>query len=204
MTALSPPGGAMIALLGLDGCGKTTQARRLVAWLESGHHPAAYFRNEAGRSDLDAAARRHGWSDFADMIGADSAAWAQTVVRWKSIRAAVGGDLPRGTVRVMDRYTYCQYAAARMYGLPDGPVRALFGDFPAPDLALYLDVPPALAVERVRRRGVDEDGLDLLTALDAGYRSLPEFGTFTVVDGGADPDAVQHAIRSAVAALLGP
>ncbi|MGN9812460.1 hypothetical protein ACTMSW_24285 [Micromonospora sp. BQ11] len=48
---------------------------------------------------------------------------------------------------------------------------------------------------RVRHRGAG-----YLAALDEGYRSLPEFGSFVVVD--ADTDAA--AVRAALDAVLAP
>jgi dTMP kinase len=40
-------------MLGVDGCGKSTQARLLVAWLNGNGVRAAYFDNAGGRPVLD-------------------------------------------------------------------------------------------------------------------------------------------------------
>jgi dTMP kinase len=65
----------IIALLGIDGAGKTTQARQLTAWLAELGVSASYHRNEAGRGDLDELARCHGRRDIGDLLGRDIASY---------------------------------------------------------------------------------------------------------------------------------
>ncbi|MFI9641483.1 hypothetical protein ACIG87_15700 [Micromonospora sp. NPDC051925] len=75
--------------------------------------------------------------------------------------------------------------------------------FPRPDLVCFLAVTPELAQRRVLARGIDTEELAHLTALDAGYRALPEFASFVAVDGDADPATVSAALDRAVAGVAG-
>lgn len=193
---------AVVALMGIDGCGKTTQARRLVDWLCGQGVDATYWRSEGGRSELDRLAHGLGRRDIADLVGPEPAAVAQAVIRWRSIRAASEPMSREGAVVVMDRYVHCQFAAARLQGLSVELTREIFNEFPAPDLALFLEIDPAVARERVMRRGLDTDSLELLTELDRAYRELPEFVDFVRVDAAATPNEVEGRLRDEVATLL--
>jgi thymidylate kinase len=57
-----------------------------------------------------------------------------------------------GAYVIMDRYTYCQYAAAVMQGLPMSIIRILFSEFPPADLTFFLKIDPAEGRDRVERR----------------------------------------------------
>ena len=71
-------------------------------------------------------------------------------------------------------------------------LRRLFSVFPVPDVALFIDVDPRVAAQRVVRRGREHNSLslDFLTRLREGYLSLPEMKQFHLVSGDADPDTV--------------
>jgi dTMP kinase len=86
-------------------------------------------------------------------------------------------------VTVLDRGLECQLALRAARGLPRGVVVPwLVGVLPAADVVLFFDVPVGVALDRVRLRATDEEDPADLAALDAGYRGLPEFTSFTAVD----------------------
>jgi len=154
----------IIAFLGIDGAGKSTQAHLTADWLSELGASALYHRNEGARSELDKLARRHGRRDIADLLGSENAAYAQAAVRWKSICSVRDAMAQPGTYVIMDRYIYCQYAAAVMQGLPMAIMRVLFAEFPPADIAFFLGIDPAEARDRIERRGVDSDSIELLRA----------------------------------------
>lgn len=187
-----------MALIGIDGSGKSTQARWLADWLTATGTPASYHRNAAGRVFFGRLARRFGRRDAEHLLGVRLFLVVETVLRWLVIARALLLARLTGTVAVMDRHTPCQYVSITVRGGRPRWARLLFAAFPAPDLVCYLAVPPAVAQARVDARGKDHEELDYLEACDRAYRALPEAPRFTVVDASADPSAVQADLRRAV------
>ncbi|SQE00456.1 Thymidylate kinase [Parafrankia sp. Ea1.12] len=193
----------IIALLGVDGSGKTTQARQLAAWLNGQGVPARYFENAGGRPIWDALARRLGRADGRVLFGCRAYVVVEASMRWVAVSRALALSWLTGDVAVMDRYAYCQYAIMRARGdRGERRVRAAFRRFPAPDLVCYLSVPAGLAQRRVEQRGRDREELDYLVAFDEAYRSLPEASSFVVVPAEGSCEEVQTALRATVLPVL--
>jgi dTMP kinase len=198
----------IIALVGIDGAGKTTQAHLLAEWLDAHGHPADYWQNAGGRRWFGLLAKRLGYRDAQNLLGTGGMLFVETVLRWMAIlRALVRSRLRRRTA-VMDRYSWCQYASARAHSAGragtrrERRARRWFRAFPEPHLTVFLAVRPGLAYTRIELRGTDHEDLDYLAAADAAYRSLPEAERFVIVDADRDPASVQRALRAAVAARL--
>jgi len=192
----------IIAVIGVDGAGKSTQARLLAQWLSSQGTPALYFENAGGRPTINRLARHLGRRDGPDLFGRGYVV-LESSVRWLAICRALVVSRATGRVAVMDRYSYCQYAVMRARGDPgEGRVRAAFGVFPPPDVVCLLAVPAAVAQGRVERRGRDREELDYLHAFAHAYRTLPEADTFQVIDASGTPAHVHAALREAVAPVL--
>ncbi|MCM3887165.1 thymidylate kinase [Frankia sp. R82] len=104
----------IIALVGVDGAGKTTQARRLAAALSAAGQPARYHENGGGRPLLDPLARRLGRRDGPDLLGARGHLAVEATIRATAITIALVLSWLRGEIAIMDRYTYCQFATMRL------------------------------------------------------------------------------------------
>ena len=187
-----------MALIGIDGSGKSTQARWLAEWLTASGTPARYHRNAAGRVFLGRVAHRLGRRDAEDLLGVRLFLIVETVLRFLVIMRARLLSRLTGTVAVMDRHVACQYVSITVRGGRTRWARRLFSLVPAPDVVCRLAVPPAVAQARVELRGKDHEELWYLAACDAAYRALPEAPAFVVVDAAADPLTVQAELRRAV------
>jgi dTMP kinase len=150
--------GTLLVLEGIDRSGRSTHARRLEAHLRSMGHGAT--RKSIGSSTLagdeirDARrARRADPAEMALLAAADLA---------ESIEQVILPSLRAGVVVLADRYSWTSMARAEARGVDPDWLRRLFAFAPAPDAVLYLDVPPAVSVER-RSATVDpyEAGADL-------------------------------------------
>lgn len=194
---------AIVAVLGVDGSGKSTQTKLLAEGLRRDGTRAAFYRNPGGRPALNAVAHRFGRADGPDLIGERAVVTMETVIRWAAIaRALLLAGLTR-RVAVMDRYGYCQYAIMRARGdRGEHLVRGLFGVFPSPDVVVLLQTPPQVAADRVELRGKDHEDTAYLAALERAYLELPESSRFVVVDATGPIVSVQRQLRTVVDAAL--
>jgi len=198
--------GRFVVLEGGDGSGKSTQGRRLAAWLrEQGVEVVETF--EPGATDAGAAIRelllhRHDPIDpvaEALLMAADRAQHVATVIR---------PALARGAWVLSDRFL----PSSLVY---QGVVRGLGVDAVAelnrmavgdvtPDLVVLLDV--ADAVAEARRGSVSDrleaEGAAFHASVRAAYRNLAPSRGWVVVDANAELDDVTSALRDAVAPLL--
>jgi dTMP kinase len=195
-----------IALEGAEGCGKSTQARRLAESI------GAVLTRETGGTAIGRRLREilHDTSvtdldDHAEalIVAADRAQHLAEVVR---------PALADGRSVVSDRSVYSSLAYQGYgRGLPIDEVRrinewALRDTWP--DLVVLLTVPESVATERMSRRELDrfeQAGDAFHRRVDAGFADLaaadPE--RWVVIDTADPVDAVARAVRAAVRERLG-
>ncbi|WP_328466134.1 thymidylate kinase [Actinoplanes sp. NBC_00393] len=206
LLAQSPSAGRRVrtvALVGIDGSGKTTQAHRLAAELAAAGLPAVYRRNAGGRHWFGRLAGLFGKEDGEQLLGRRAMLGVESVLRWLAIARTLLRRALRREIAVMDRYAVCQYASLRSHGArPSAERRArlAYRLFPKPDVTLLLAVDPEVAHERIERRGYDHESMDYLRAATKAYESLPEYPDFVVIDANGTPDQVSALIRVALLA----
>jgi dTMP kinase len=207
MSGERPTGDArdrLIVFQGLDGAGKTTQARLLIPWLASfGRSVGEFVGVNLGwlRVLLEEIARETGSRDYVELLGADAARVAVAIVSLQEMRT---GLLPllgmQGGFVVADGYTHGHYLLARENGASnEWLLRRLLRSLPSPDLVVFLDVSPETAKRRVEQRGIDDEELAHLERIHALWRELPEFSTFEVVGAEEPVEIVQERVRACVA-----
>ncbi|BCB81899.1 dTMP kinase [Phytohabitans flavus] len=194
--------------MGVDGSGKTTQAHRLAAMLTGSGIPATYWQNAGGRRWFGRLAKRLGrGSDAQRLLGRAGLLVVESVLRWLAIaRALLRSRLSR-RVAVMDRYAVCQYASIRAHRgsrVAEWVARRAYALFPRPDMTFFLAVDPVEAVRRIDLRAEDHESEEFLATSTAAYRSLPEFGSFVVIDGNGTADEVTARIEAHLDALGDP
>jgi len=196
--------GRVVAIVGIDGAGKTTQARLLAAWLAACGRPADYWQNAGGRRWFGRFAQFFGRRDAEALLGIGGMLFVESVLRWLAIARALARSRQRRHVAVMDRYSWCQYASIRAHATRSARrekrARWFYGLFPQPDLTVFLAVTPGRAHGRVEARGTDHEDLGYLAAADAAYRSLDEARRFVFIDANREAAAVQRDLRAVVAA----
>ncbi|MFE9959090.1 dTMP kinase [Micromonospora sp. NPDC005299] len=193
----------MIALVGVDGSGKSTQARALARRLTARGVPATYFENAGGRPLWNRLARALGRPDGVVLFGRTLYPALEATVRALAMARTVLVARLTGRTAVLDRWTWCQDVIMAARGdRGRRAVRAAYAIFPRPAVVCFLATAPEVAQRRVAARGIDTEELAHLRALDAAYRALPEFTTFVVLDGDATPDEVAAALDRAVSPLV--
>lgn len=194
--------GRLIAVVGLDGAGKSTQVPALGEWLTSVGVPTQVqvsVSMSPVRKALSVIAAEDGYADHLELIGAETMRLISACNKLARVAPVARSLRESGGVVVMDRYTYCQYALASAQRAGDVRfLRRLFAGTPKPDLTLFLDVEPEEAARRVDERGVDVESVQFLKEFREAYQALPEFADFVRVDGNGTPEEVQECLRTSV------
>ena len=194
-----------VALVGIDGSGKTTQAHQVATVLAAWGLPAVYRRNAGGRRWFGRLATALGRSDGEHLLGRRAMLLVESVLRWLAILRTLLRRTVTREIAIMDRYAVCQYASIRAHAKTPRPerlnraerrARLAYRVFPRPDITFLLAVDPAVAYDRIERRGYDHEEMDYLRAATAAYGSLPEYPGFVVVDANGTPEEVQEALLS--------
>jgi len=194
--------GLLIVLEGIDGSGKTTQARSLVRRLRRRGRPAVLFREPSrgkwGREIKRLAARAGSLTPEEELA-----------LFLKDRRENVGRNLrpalDRGRVVVLDRYYFSTIAYQGAKGLDTGRIRRLNEAFAVrPDLVIVLDIEAGAGLARIAgRRTRDElfEREDYLVRVARIFRGLRGPNVLHL-DGRGDRRAVGRAIWERVEKLL--
>ena len=183
--------GTFIVFEGCEGAGKSTQMRLLSELLQK-RGAAHTVTREPGGSEIPEAIRKVILDGRFTAMTDECEALLYAAARAQHLADTVAPALARGEIVLCDRYIFSSYAyqgAGR--GLPRKFLEEINGYAVSnymPDLALFLDIPPAQAFDR--KHGVDEDdrmecaGEGFHARVYAGYkRMLAEFPeTFVAVD----------------------
>lgn len=204
--------GAFITFEGIDGCGKSTQAGRLVQALRDAGRDVVATREPGGTPVADAVR-----AAFLEPSNAGMAAEAELLLmcagRADHVRRVIAPALERGAVVVCDRFhdsTHAYQGAGR--GLPARTIDAadaIARGGVVPDVTLLLDLEAERATERsLSRPGahtrLDAESLAFHRRIRSAFlrRAGDEPDRVWVVDASGDADDTWHRVRSVVARAL--
>lgn len=172
-----------ILVIGIDGSGKSTAARELVDAIIARGGSAMLLRNPAGRRTMSG-----WWSALRWEPGPRLQDLLETVARVHNILLNELRLRRFDGVVVLDRGLECQLALREVRGLPRGVVVPwLQRVLPAPDVVAHFDLPIGVALARVEARATDLETPAGLSALAEGYRRLPDYASFTLIDADRAP-----------------
>jgi dTMP kinase len=204
VTASRP--GRLIAVEGIDGCGKSTQAKILARRLD------AVLTFEPGGTALGVSLRRLLLETEGASVGARAEALLMAADRAQHVSEVVLPALDGGSWVVTDRFspsTLAYQGFGRGLGLVEleGLIDWATGGL-APDLTVLLDVPVEVAATRrpPDRDRFEQEGRAFLERVAAGYRELAAEAAspWLVVDGTGEVEEIATAVWAGVRAELGP
>lgn len=203
--------GLFLTFEGIDGSGKSTQARRLAEHLRGLGHDVVLTREPGGSPGAEEI-RRLVLEGDPDRWSAETEILLFTAARRDHLERTILPALAAGKVVICDRFA----DSTRMYqGLSRGDLRALVDQLHQlmigrePDLTMLIDMDPDIGLSRAKaRQGTEERfedfGPELQHKMRAGFLSLAqEFpDRFRVVDGGQGMDAItEELVRITLQAL---
>ena len=199
--------GHFISFEGIDGSGKSTQARLLAEHLRALGHDVVLTR-EPGGSAGGEEIRALVLQGDPDRWSAETELLLFTAARRDHMERLILPALSAGKIVICDRFA----DSTRMYqGLSRGDLRATVDALHdlmigrEPDLTILIDMDPAQGLARAKGRQGNEErfedfGTDLQVAMRAGFLALAkEFADrFAVIDGARDIDAVAQDVTRTV------
>jgi dTMP kinase len=200
--------GLCVVLDGIDGCGKSTQAARLVVALEQRTGVEPLHLREPGGTDLGERLRALLLSRELD-LSARVETLLFAAARAQMLDEKVRPALAAGRHVVCERFhpsTFAYQAVAG--GLPEERVLDLLHAWagePAPDLVIVLDVRPERASARRAAPSdrIEDKGLAFQRRVAEGFRMYARRDpAVVVVDGDRAPDEVERAILDEVTRAL--
>ena len=191
---MTPPP-LFIVIEGIDGTGKSTQARLLADWLRSQGRETVVSREPTdgpwGRKLRESAATgRLSPQDELDYFLKDRREHVETLIR---------PSLAEGKVVILDRYYFSTMAYQGCRGFDPNEIRARNEAFaPRPDLLLILDLEVDAALARIGSRGDSANEFERRDALQRCrgiFLSLQHEPVVRVIDSSGPLDEVAARIR---------
>ncbi|MCG7519081.1 dTMP kinase [Ruegeria sp. Ofav3-42] len=203
--------GLFLTFEGIDGSGKSSQARMLAERLRSLGYDVVLTREPGGSAGAEEI-RSLVLEGDPDRWSAETEILLFTAARRDHLERTILPALAEGKVVICDRFA----DSTRMYqGLSRGDLRGLVDQLHSlmigrePDLTVLIDMDPETGLSRAKgRQGTEERfedfGLDLQQQMRAGFLALAdEFSDrFRVVDGNRDMDSVAQDVTDIVLQAL--
>ncbi|WP_209832626.1 dTMP kinase [Ruegeria sp. HKCCE3926] len=203
--------GLFLTFEGIDGSGKSTQARMLAEHLRAQGHEVVLTREPGGSAGAEEI-RSLVLEGDPDRWSAETEILLFTAARRDHLERTIEPALEAGKVVICDRFA----DSTRMYqGLSRGDLRNLVDQLHSlmigrePDMTLLIDMDPETGLARAKgRQGTEERfedfGPDLQKKMRAGFLALAdEFpDRFHIVDGNRDMDSVAQDVTEIVQAAL--
>ncbi len=203
--------GLFVTFEGIDGSGKSTQARMLAEHLRTDGHDVVLTREPGGSPGAEEI-RRLVLEGDPDRWSAETEILLFTAARRDHLERTIEPALTAGRIVICDRFA----DSTRMYqGLSRGDLRALVDQLHdlmirrEPDLTLLIDMDPDTGLSRAKGRQGSEErfedfGPDLQRRMRRGFLDLAqEFRQrFRVVDGNRPMDSVARDVTQIVRNVL--
>lgn len=174
--------GILIAIEGIDGSGKTTVANAVVRALNNLGYRAVYTREPTSSKFFEA------FDEYIEEFGHDPLieVLIMAIDRAYHVTRIVMPLLEHGFIVVTDRYIYSSIAYQSAVGAGVDWIKVVNSFVPMPDIAIYLDVPLDIALNRICSRSSHRlrhfELVNRLSKVIEVYRKLVAEGLLVAVD----------------------
>jgi dTMP kinase len=191
--------GIFIVIEGLDGSGKTTQAKLLAKKLRKSHN--AICTAEPSRGKTGAFIRKcclYGEK----RLPTEAEALLFAADRIEHIHNEVAPALEEGKLVICDRYIYSSLAYQGSAGLSLDWIKTINSRALQPDFSIFIDVPPERVLERLQRKKSVMETLETQSKVRDVYLKFVAKGELVRVDGDKPKKDVADALYASVLGLL--
>jgi dTMP kinase len=188
--------GFFICVEGLDGCGKTTQAKILVRKLRRMGYNTVYTA-EPSHGEIGRFIKRyclHGDKRVSSIVEALLFA----ADRYEHVENEIIPALKDGKIVVSDRYMYSSLAYQGAAGLSLDWIRRVNEHAVTPNLAIFIDVEPDTVIQRLKPKKSVMENLETQRKVRKVYMKFVENGELVKVDGNKSKEEVAKEILSIV------
>lgn len=191
--------GFFICVEGLDGCGKTTQAKLLARRLRKSYGAVYTAEPSSGRigqfiKQYCLHVEKRGSSIVEALLFAAD--------RFEHVHNVVLPKVNEGKLVISDRYVYSSLAYQGAAGVDLTWIEKINEHVVRPDLAIFIDVSPEIVVQRLKPRRSVMENLETQRKVRQVYLNFVRKGELFAVEGNGSKLRVADDILKAVLAFL--
>jgi dTMP kinase len=191
--------GAFICIEGLDGCGKTTQAKLLAKKLGKSHN--ALYTAEPSHGKIGTYIRKsYLYGEKRLSIILEALLFAAD--RIEHIENEVIPALKEGHLVISDRYVYSSLAYQGAAGLNLDWIEKVNEHALKPDLAVFIDVNPEAVMNRLKPKKSVMENLETQKKVREIYLKFVEDGSLTRINGDKSKNEVAKEVYAVVMKFL--
>lgn len=184
-----------IVLEGIDGCGKSTQARMLAEWLEKKGIPV-HMTAEPTKTKIGRLIREI--LSGTEEMDPHALALLFTADRYEHLATDVLPSLSDGKTVICERYYYSTIAYQAAQGVDRSWIFEINKFALNPDLVIFIDVKPKTAMSR--KEG--EEIFEHRSFLENVYNEYLKFADMQRVDGSKDAQTVHEKVKDIVSRVI--
>jgi len=192
--------GVFICIEGIDASGKTTHAHRLVENLCNRGLDAVYT-TEPTSGEIGNYIRTHILKGQ-ERVSSKIEALLFAVDRIEHVENTIKPALQNGKIIVSDRYIYSSLAYQGAAGLDLKWIEEINKFAILPDLAIYIDIPVEVALERLKREKSVMENFQTQRKVREVYLKLVEDGKLVPINGNRPTNEVEKTILETVLNFL--
>ncbi|MDR0318837.1 MAG: dTMP kinase [Nitrososphaerota archaeon] len=191
--------GVFICIEGLDGSGKSTQAKLLTKKLcKEGYDTV--FTAEPSKGKIGHFIRKRLFEQ--ERMGTTVEALLFAADRLEHVQHTIVPALQVGKIVISDRYVYSSLAYQGSAGLSLDWIEAINANAQKPDLSLFIDVSPEIVLKRLRRKKSVMENLQTQRYVQEIYQNYVKQGLLKRVDGSKGRREVLDELYSVVICYL--
>ena len=191
--------GVFIVIEGLDGSGKTTQAKILSKKLSENYKILCTAEPSQGKIG---AFIRNGCLYEENRLPKEAEALVFAADRIEHMQNEIAPALAEDKIVICDRYIYSSLAYQGSTGLSLDWIKTINARALQPDFSIFIDVSPEQVLERLHRKKSVMETLETQQKVREVYLKFVEKGELILINGDKPKEVVADALYSTVLRLL--